>query len=112
MRRLILGLTTHSAALGVGFSLGIYMLPILSAPRVPDALMLENNAKGALFMVELTRDLRGSGFPHCGEGAISITSTQFVHEGSLAPGPDYKLYLVKQFVDHEDQFLLFKSETS
>lgn len=109
MRRLILGLT-HLAALGIGFALGIYTLPILTAPKAPDALMLENSAKGALFRVELSRDLRGSDFLHWGEGSISITSTQIIHEGSLAPGPDYNLYLVNKFVEHEDEFLPIKSE--
>jgi len=31
-----------------------------------------------------------------------------VHEGKLAPGPDYKLYLTKEFVEHEDEFLPIK----
>jgi hypothetical protein len=30
--------------------------------------------------------------------------------GSIAPGPDYKLYLTNQFVEHEDEFLPIKSE--
>ena len=33
-----------------------------------------------------------------------------VHEGALSPGPDYKLYLLKQFVEHEDEFEPIKSE--
>ncbi len=31
-----------------------------------------------------------------------------MHEGKLAPGPDYKLYLVPEFVAHEDEFLPLK----
>lgn len=109
MRRLIFGTFTHAVALIVGIALGIYLLPILTEPDAPDAAVLEEQAQSALFAVELTRDLRGSDFLHWGEGRISITPTQIVHEGRLAPGPDYKLYLVTEFVDHEDEFLPIKA---
>jgi hypothetical protein len=33
-----------------------------------------------------------------------------VHEGRLSPGPDYKLYLVSGFIEHEDEFLPVKSD--
>ena len=72
--------------------------------------MLQEMAQGALFQAELTRDLRGSDFLHWGEGTISLTETQIVHVGELAPGPDYKLYLVKEFVEHEDEFLPIKAD--
>ncbi len=104
MRRLIRWLVTHVIALAIGFGLGIYFLPILTAPKSPDAAMLEASAESALFTAEFTRDLRGSDFLHWGEGTISVTPDQIVHEGKLAPGPDYKLYLTKEFVEHEDQF--------
>ncbi|MCC1491819.1 DM13 domain-containing protein [Cognatishimia sp. F0-27] len=108
MRKLILALVTHGAALAVGFGLGVYFLPILTAPASPDAAMLESRAQNASFTAALTRDLRGSDFLHWGEGTISITDGQIVHMGALAPGPDYKLYLVDSFVEHEDEFLPIK----
>ncbi|MEM7469748.1 MAG: DM13 domain-containing protein [Pseudomonadota bacterium] len=104
MKRLLLALLTHGATLAVGFGLGIYFLPILTAPDAPEAAILEESARNALFTAELTRDLRGSDLLHWGEGTISITATQIVHEGALAPGPDYKLYLLNEFVEHEDEF--------
>ena len=110
MKRLITMLITHGAALAVGFALGVYFLPILTAPDSPDAAMLEEKAQEALFTAEFTRDLRGSDFLHWGEGTISVTPSQIVHEGALAPGPDYKLYLTKQFVTHEDEFEPVKAE--
>ena len=110
IRRWIIGTATHGAALAVGFALGIYLLPILTAPKSPDAESLDQSAQGAMFTAELTRDLRGSDFLHWGEGEISMTPTQIVHKGRLAPGPDYKLYLVDEFVEHEDEFLPIKSE--
>jgi len=109
MRRLILGTITHAAALVVGIALGIYLLPILTAPDAPDAAKLEEMAQGALFTSEFTRELRGSDFLHWGEGRVSITPTQIVHEGRLAPGPDYKPYLVNEFVEHEDEFVPVKA---
>ena len=105
MRRLILWLFTHAVALAIGFALGIYLLPILTAPPSPDAAMLEEQAAGALYTAELTRDLRGSDFLHWGEGTISVSADRIVHEGKLAPGPDYKMYLTTEFVDHEDAFV-------
>ena len=101
MRRLIVGAATHAIALGIGFALGIYLLPILTAPDSPDAAMLEEMAQDALYTAELTRDLRGSDFLHWGEGTISVS-----------PGPDYKVYLVDRFVEHEDEFLPIKSEAT
>ncbi|MEL6168126.1 MAG: DM13 domain-containing protein [Pseudomonadota bacterium] len=102
--RFIIGVITHGIALAIGFALGIYFLPILTAPDSPDAAMLEQSAADALFTADLTRDLRGSDVLHWGEGTISVTRSQIVHEGRLAPGPDYKLYLFPDFVEHEDEF--------
>ena len=110
--RLIITTVTHAIALAIGFALGIYLLPILTAPDSPDAAMLEEMAADALYTAELTRELRGSDFLHWGEGTISVTPTQIVHEGRLAPGPDYKVYLVDRFVEHEDEFLPIKSEAT
>ncbi len=104
MGRLIFWLFTHGIALAVGFALGIYLLPILTAPDSPDQAMLEEKAQSALFQANLTRDLRGSDFLHWGEGKISVTPAEIVHEGKLAPGPDYKVYLTSEFVEHEDEF--------
>ena len=110
MRRLILTIATHTFALAVGFALGVYFLPILTAPASPDAAMLQQEAQGAEFTADLTRDLRGSDFLHWGDGTISVSSDMIVHQGELAPGPDYKLYLVADFVEHEEEFLPIKSE--
>lgn len=112
MRKLIFRLFTHGAALAVGFALGIYFLPILTAPADPAADMLQEKAEGALFSGEFTRELRGSDFLHWGEGKVSVSATEIVHEGELAPGPDYKLYLTKSFVEHEDEFNPVKADAA
>jgi hypothetical protein len=112
MGRLLFMLVSHGATLAIGFALGVYFLPILTEPESPDTAMLEQRARNALFTAEFTRDLKGSDFLHWGEGTVSITPTQIIHKGSLAPGPDYKLYLVREFVEHEDEFNAIKGEAA
>ncbi|WP_394688042.1 DM13 domain-containing protein [Hoeflea sp.] len=105
MLRWIIRLTTHGFMLVIGFALGIYLLPIITAPPSPDQTMLAESARTALYKADLQRDLKGSDFLHWGEGTISISTTRITHQGSLAPGPDYKLYLVPEFVEDEAEFL-------
>jgi len=93
MRRIITFLTTHAVAVAIGFALGIYFLPILTAPTSPDAAMLEEKAQSALFTADLTRDLKGSDFLHWGD----------------APGPDYMVYLTNEFVEDEAEFEAIKA---
>ncbi|MDV7144623.1 DM13 domain-containing protein [Tropicimonas sp. TH_r6] len=109
MRRFILWLLTHSIALAAGFALGIYFLPILTAPPSPDAEMLAEQSQGAAFKATFTRELSGSDFLHWGEGEIALSDERIVHMGKLAPGPDYKLYLVQDFVEDEAGFLPLKA---
>jgi hypothetical protein len=89
----------------IGFALGIYLLPIITAPPSPDQAMLAESAQTALYKAEFQRDLKGSDFLHWGEGTVSVSPTRITHQGSLAPGPDYKLYLVPEFVEDEAEFL-------
>lgn len=110
MIRWILLLISHGAALGIGFALGVFLLPILTAPPAPDAAVLQEQAQDALYTAEFNRDLEGSDFLHWGEGTVSVTPTQIVHEGRLSPGPDYKLYLVEEFVETEADFLPMKDK--
>lgn len=109
MRFLFLS-TTHLAALALGFALGVYFLPILTAPEGPDKAMLAETAKTALYSAEFKKDLKGSDFLHWGEGKVSVSADKITHEGKLAPGPDYKLYLLKTFVEDEASFEKVKAE--
>lgn len=108
MLRWIIRLITHGFMLAIGFALGIYLLPIITAPPSPDQAMLAESAQTALYKAEFQRDLRGSDFLHWGEGTVSISTTRITHQGSLAPGPDYKLYLLPDFVEDEAEFLAVK----
>ncbi|MCI4665512.1 MAG: DM13 domain-containing protein [Neomegalonema sp.] len=109
--RWIMLLATHGVALAVGFAIGIYTLPILTAPESLDRSMLAEKAETAQYKAAFKRDLKGSDFLHWGEGKVSVSSTQIVHQGKLAPGPDYKLYLVPEFVEDEASFLRVKSKS-
>jgi hypothetical protein len=109
MARLILFSLTHAVALGAGFALGIYALPILTAPKAPDADALAQTSAQAMFTASFTRDLAGSDFLHWGEGTVSLTPTQIAFTGKLSPGPDYKLYLVTDFAEDEAGFAPLKA---
>jgi hypothetical protein len=109
MARVILLTLTHAATLAVGFVIGIYTLPILTAPTAPDSATLAESAAQAKFTGTLTRDLKGSDFLHWGEGTVSLTPTQIAFTGKLAPGPDYKLYLVTDFAVDEASFAPLKA---
>lgn len=104
-------LISHSIMLIIGFVLGIYLLPILTAPKSPDAATLAASSQNAMFTGEFTRELKGSDFLHWGEGKVSITVNKIVHVGSLAPGPDYMVYLVPEFVEDEATFLAVKEKS-
>ncbi|GAA4049834.1 DM13 domain-containing protein [Parerythrobacter jejuensis] len=111
MKRIILLVFSHAAALAIGFGLGIYLLPILTAPPSPEAAVLQEQAAKAQYSADLTRDLRGSDALHWGEGTISVSAERIVHQGELAPGPDYMVYLTQEFVEHEDEFGPVKADS-
>jgi len=104
MKRILILLVSHAVAIGAGFALGIYFLPILTAPPAPAAEVLQEQAAQAEYSGELIRDLRGSDALHWGEGTISVSPGRIVHQGELAPGPDYIVYLTNEFVEDEAGF--------
>jgi hypothetical protein len=110
MLRWFIRLLSHSAALALGFAAGIYVLPILTAPPGPDRAAIAAASANPLFTGKFVRDLRGSDFLHWGEGEVRLSPEKIVHEGRLAPGPDYKLYLTGEFVDTEEDFLAIKDK--
>ena len=111
MLQVIILIATHAAMLGLGFLIGVYMLPILTAPKGPDVAALQATATGALYKGRFERNLKGSDFLHWGEGEVRVLSDRIAHEGRLAPGPHYYLYLTREFVDTNDGFLAIKDES-
>jgi hypothetical protein len=110
VKRALFLVITHGAALGVGFALGIYLLPILTAPSAPSAGEVSAAAGKAEFKGEFRRDLKDSDFLHWGEGTVSVSAGAIALMGKIAPGPDYKLYLSPDFVKTEAEFNRLKSK--
>ena len=110
MIRWLVLFSTHAVVLGLGFALGVYALPILTAPEGPDKAILEATAVSALFKGRFDRNLKGSDLVHWGEGEVRVTPDKIAHVGRLAPGPDYKLYLAAEFVDTKEGFLRIKGQ--
>lgn len=108
MKGLLL-LITHAGAAGIGFVLGIYALPILIAPPPPSVAEVQASAAQMMYSGEFQRDLKDSDALHWGEGTVSIGTEAITLLGSLAPGPDYKLYLSPEFVETEAAFKQLKS---
>ena len=56
------------------------------------------------------RDLEGSNRFHWGEGAIYVTDARIWLDGSIAPGPDGRLYITKGQYITKEAFLAGKSD--
>lgn len=111
MKKFLLLATTHVATLGIGFGLGIYLLPILTAAPAPDAATIAAAAQAATYTASFRRDLPGSDQFHWGTGTISVTPQRIVHQGELAPGPDYKIYLAPAYVEDAAAFEAIKAQS-
>lgn len=103
-RRTLLLLASHAIAGAAGFAAGIYALPILIAPAPPTQAELQAAKSAALFQGRFVRDLPGSDALHWAEGEVSISATEVAFIGTMAPGPDYKVYLSPEFVQTEAEF--------
>ena len=112
MFKLIRFLLTHGIALALGFVLGIYLLPILIAPEAPSDNAVATASQQAIFRGKFRKALPGSDFLHWGEGNFSISKNQISFMGSLAPGPDYQLYLTRNLALTEQEFLLIKDQSA
>jgi electron transfer DM13 len=108
MKKLLLLAVSHGAALVVGFGLGIYALPILTAPAAPTAAEVTSAASQAVYTGRFRRDLKDSDPLHYGEGTVAVGRQHIALDGKIAPGPDYKLYLSPEFVETKADFLRLK----
>lgn len=95
---------THCLFGVIGFAIGIYMLPILIAPAAPDSATVMRHLNTSSFETDLTKEREGSDTFHWGQGTIFLNTEYIGFVGQLAPGPDYKLYLSKVFVESEREF--------
>lgn len=108
MKKLLL-VASHLLAVAVGFALGVYAFPILTAPPAPTTAEVTSQAASASFTGTFRRDLKDSDALHWGEGTVSVSSKSIGLVGELAPGPDYKLYLSPEFFETEADFQRLKS---
>jgi len=110
MKKPIVLIATHVAALAVGFAVGVYVLPILTAPDAPSVDEVAYASSQATFSGQFSKDLEDSDFLHWGEGKATVGPQSVTLMGSLAPGPDYKLYLSPEFVETEADFMRLKAQ--
>lgn len=82
MLRLLVLFATHVAMLGLGFLLGIYLLPILTAPASPEQAVLQATEATALFKGRFDRKLKGSDFVHWGEGELRVAPDTTLTRGA------------------------------
>ena len=110
MKRFLALLVSHAIAVFAGFAAGIYALPIITAPPGPASSELQSASETAIYTGEFRRDLADSDALHWGEGTVRVGLEAISLEGSIAPGPDYKLYLSPEFVETETDFNRLKSQ--
>lgn len=111
MKKILLLAVSHAVVLVLGVALGIYLLPILTAPPAPSVADVQAASSGARYTAEFRRDLKGSDALHWGEGRLSIGPDRVALMGRVAPGPAYKLYLVPEFVETEADFKRLKAQS-
>jgi len=103
-KKILLLLISHFMIGLLGVFIGIYTLPILTAPDAPSKNKVQRMSLNANYIAEFKRNLKDSDILHWGEGRVSIGENYVTLMGQLAPGPDYKLYLSPEFVETEAQF--------
>ena len=101
---------SHVVALGAGFALGVYFLPILTAPPPPPVAAVEAAAKAATYKGVFKRHMGDSDALHWGEGTVFVSAEAVSLQGRVSPGPDYKLYLSPEFVETRADFKRVKPQ--
>ncbi|MDC1191947.1 DM13 domain-containing protein [Candidatus Pelagibacter ubique] len=110
-KKIILLISSYIIVFVLGLGLGIYLLPILTAPKSVNIDKIIKLEKNALYKTVFVRDLKGSDLFHWGEADVSVSKNEIIVNGSIAPGPDYKLYLTKEFAEQEEEFLSIKDNS-
>ena len=111
-RHLILfGAAKFIAGLVVGFGLGVYFLPILTAEEGLDDSQIAQLSQSIERHGTFVRELADSDAFHWGEGKINVSDKKIWLEGKIAPGPDYRLYMIPQFVETEADFMAIKDQS-
>ncbi|MCG8625188.1 MAG: DM13 domain-containing protein [Proteobacteria bacterium] len=96
--------------LALGFAAGIYTLPILIADAPAPATTITTAAATAEKTTVFRPDLPDSDGLHWGDGTLYVTPTRVTLDGEVSPGPDYRLYLTRDFVDTTAGFQAIKNQ--
>ena len=67
---------SHGIALVIGVGLGIYLLPILTAPKSSSLEEIQKIEKNSLYQTEFVKNLKGSDLLHHGEAMVTVTKTK------------------------------------
>ena len=110
-KKIVLLISSYIIVFVLGLGLGIYLLPILTSPKSVNIDKIIKLEKNALYKTVFVRDLKGSDLFHWGEADVSVSKNEIIVNGSIAPGPDYKLYLTKEFAEQEEEFLSIKDNS-
>ncbi len=108
MKKTILLTVSYLAVFLIGVGAGIYLLPILTAPPGPATSDVLAAAEDSMHSGQFRRDLQDSDAFHWGEGTVFVGQQTISLEGSVSPGPDYKLYLSPVYVETEAEFIRLK----
>ena len=108
---ILFGTAKFVAGLIIGFGLGVYFLPILTAENGLDEATIASLSSSIERSGVFTRDLQDSDAFHWGEGKINVSAKRIWLEGKVAPGPDYRLYMTPRFVETEADFLAIKAQS-
>ena len=109
---LMFGVVKFCAGLVIGFGLGVYFLPILTAEKGLDPAAIEALSQSALREGTFVRDLPGSDGLHWGDGVIMANADRIWLDGEISPGPDYRLYLIPKYVETGAEFLQIKADST
>ena len=108
---ILFGIFNTFVGLTIGFGLSAYSLPILTAETGLDDAAIEAQQPAIEILGKFHRNLEGSDSLHWGEGKIMVGDGSVWLDGSVSPGPDYRLYFAPIFVETEESFLAIKSQS-
>ena len=104
-------LISHLTFFGIGFAVGIYVLPILTQEKSLTADEIRSVKDASQYSGKFDKNQKGSNAAHWAEGNLYVTDKEIAFEGTIAPGPDYKIYLTKKLANDKASFLEIKDES-
>ncbi len=107
MKKLFLPAVFLAVGLVIGFGAGVYTLPILidrfaEKQQLAEVTPAAETDPTGMF----DPDSPGSDPLHWGEGTVRVSNGMIVFESDVAfaPGPDYRIYLTRKFVERIGEF--------